>query len=112
MKFEDYITRSTKGEPHDNKVGGRAVKVSEKDARLLRMSIMEELDAVNDYMERAERCENDAVRKVFLDIAQEERVHFSEFEMLLEAVDPNHEPAEDEAEDEFDEMFGEEEEDE
>lgn len=110
MRFDDYISREydTDGEPADNMVGKVAVRVSAHDAKLIRKSIIEEMEAVNDYIERASKCENDVVRKVFLDIAEEERIHFGEFEMLLEAVDPLHEPSEDEAEEELEDMFGEE----
>lgn len=85
---------------------GGMVKPSESDAKLIRLSIMEELQAVNDYLDRANKCENEVLRKVFLDIAHEERVHFGELEELLEAIDPLHEPAEEEAEGELDDMFG------
>lgn len=112
MRFDDYINRDFDGDFHDNTVGKMAVKVSARDAKLIRKSIIEEMEAVNDYIERASKCENDVVRKVFLDIAEEERVHFGEFEMLLEAVDPLHEPSEDEAEEELEDMFGDEDEDE
>lgn len=114
MRFTDFVTREYDegGEPSDNMVGSVAVTPSSKDARLIRKCIIEEMEAINDYIERAEKCENDVVRKVLLDIAEEERVHFGEFEMLLEAVDPLHEPAEEAGEEELEEMFGEGEEDE
>lgn len=95
MRFGDFI-------------GKKYVKFSEHDASLVRLSIMEELKATDDYIKRANLAENAAVREVFLHIAQEEKVHFGELEALLEKIDKEHEPAEDEAEDELEDMFGEE----
>lgn len=110
MRFDSYLITE------DEDVEGMAdfsaaIRPSVKDAKMIRKSIMEEMQAVNDYIDRAGECENDAVRKVLLDIAEEERVHFGELEMLLEAVDPIHEKAEDEGEEEIEEMFGDDEDD-
>ena len=112
MRFDSYMVKSFGGEPSDNTIGNVAVRPSVKDAHIIRKCIIEEMEAINDYIERAGECENDVVRKVLLDIAEEERVHFGEFEMLLEAVDPLHEPAEEEGEEEMGEMFGDNEEEE
>jgi len=95
------------GSDEDSDINTMAVRPSEKDAHMIRKCIIEEMEAVNEYIERAGMAENSAVRKVLLDIAEEERIHFGEFEMLLDAVDPLHEPAEDEAEEEMEDMFGE-----
>jgi len=99
MKFGDYIIKS---------VGNTAVKSSCKDAKLIRMAMQEELQAISDYTMRAKLAENEATKKLFLDIANEERVHFEEFEELLEAIDSEYEPTEEQAEDEIEDMFGEE----
>lgn len=104
MRFDSFLDNKT--DESISKVGKNIVKKSINDAKLIRLSIMEELKAINDYIERAEKCENDVVRKVLFDIAEEERVHFGELEMMLEAVDPSHETSEDEAEDEIEDMFG------
>jgi rubrerythrin len=106
MRFGDYIVKDVEGVVDDGQSPLQmAVRPSTKDSKLIRESIMEEMQAINDYIERAENCENDVVRKIFLDIAEEERIHFGEFEMLLEAVDPLHEPAEEEGEEEMEEML-------
>ena len=90
-RFNEYIIKS---------IGGVSVKVSVKDAMLLRQSIKEELDAINDYSKRALKATNEAVKNLFLEVAREEKVHFGEFEEMLEVVDPEHEPAEEEGEEE------------
>jgi rubrerythrin len=100
MKFGDYVIKS---------IGSTAVKTSCKDAKLIRLAMQEELQAVSDYTMRAKMAENEATKKLFLDIAKEERVHFEEFEELLEVIDAEYEESEYEAEEEIEDMFGEEE---
>lgn len=102
MRFNDYVI---------NKVGNTAVKPSTQDEKMIRKAMMEELEAVSNYTKRAGKSENEATKKLFLDIANEERVHFEEFEELLEAIDVNYERQEEQAEDEIEDMFGEEQED-
>ena len=99
MKFGDYVIKS---------IGTTAVKTSCKDAKFIRLAMQEELQAVNSYTMRAKMAENEATKKLFLDIAKEERVHFEEFEELLEVIDIEYEETEEEAEDESEDMFGEE----
>jgi len=99
MKFNDYMIST---------IGNTAVKVSDHDTKMIRKSMMEELDAVNKYTKRANNAENEATKKLFLDIANEERVHFEEFEELLEVIDKNYEEQEEKAENEIEDMFGEE----
>ncbi len=99
MRFNNYVISS---------IDNTAVKESTSDEKMIRKSMMEELDAVNHYTKRANEAENEATKKLFLDIANEERVHFEELEELLEAIDKNYEPAEEQAEEELEDMFGEE----
>jgi len=99
--MEEFTNRSF------GKVGDTVVKLSVNDADMVRKSMMEELQAVNDYVERAGKCENEAVRKLLLDIAEEERTHFNEFEIMLESLDSGHEKGEEEGEKEMGDMFGE-----
>lgn len=54
----------------------------------LRLSIIAELDAVNLYLQLANAIEDDDVRKVFIDIAREEKTHVGEFLTLLKRLDP------------------------
>ena len=59
----------------------------EPDVELVRLGIIAELDAINLYEQLAAQSDNDLVKKVFLDIAQEEKEHFGEFMELLRRLD-------------------------
>lgn len=54
---------------------------------LLRIGMIAELDAVNLYEQLAEMAENKDIKKVFLEIAKEEKTHMGEFEALLLELD-------------------------
>ena len=54
---------------------------------LLRVGMIAELDAVNLYEQLAAATDNDALKRVFLDIAKEEKTHFGEFQALLLKLD-------------------------
>ena len=60
-------------------------KVNKKDLdnELLRFGMIAELDAVNLYEQMAAMAENPDLKKVFLDIAKEEKTHAGEFQTLL-----------------------------
>jgi len=53
----------------------------------LRLSIIAELDAVNMYLQFARACGDEKVKKVFEDIAREEKTHVGEFLALLKNLD-------------------------
>ena len=53
------------------------------DREILRVAIIAELDAINLYEQLASMTENKLVKKVFLDIAREEKTHVGEFQTLL-----------------------------
>ncbi len=53
----------------------------------LRISIIAELDAVNLYLQFARACSDEKIRKVFEDIAKEEKTHVGEFLSLLKTLD-------------------------
>ncbi len=57
------------------------------DVELIRIGIIAELDAINLYEQLASLAKNELVRKVFLDIAEEEKEHFGEFLELLKRTD-------------------------
>lgn len=57
-----------------------------KDA--LRLSAIAELDAVSLYLQFARSIEDERIRKVFEDVAREEKAHVGEFLALLESLDP------------------------
>ncbi len=53
----------------------------------IRWAIMAELDAVNFYTQFAELIQDEGVKRVFLDIAKEEKEHIGEFLELLRRFD-------------------------
>lgn len=57
-------------------------------AEALRHAIIAELDAVNLYLQFARATEDEKIRKVFKDIAKEEKTHVGEFLALLLTLDP------------------------
>lgn len=56
-------------------------------AQALRLSIIAELDAVNLYLQLASCTDDQAAKKVFEDIAKEEKTHIGEFLALLKSLD-------------------------
>ncbi len=59
-----------------------------RDPYLLRIGLMAELDAVNLYESLAAQARDERVKKLFLDIAREEKTHIGEFLELLLRLDP------------------------
>ena len=61
-----------------------AIKNTENaDREFLRMSIMAELDAISLYEQIAGLTKDNAIRKVMLDVAREEKTHVGEFQSML-----------------------------
>ncbi len=56
-------------------------------AQAIRYALIAELDAINLYIQIAEGADDENVRKVFLDIAKEEKTHLGEFLALLKTLD-------------------------
>jgi rubrerythrin len=54
---------------------------------LLRIGIIAELDAINLYEQLAAMTDNADIKKVFLDIAREEKTHVGEFQTMLLRLD-------------------------
>ena len=54
----------------------------------LRLAIIAELDAINLYRQFARSIDDEKVKKVFEDIAKEEKTHVGEFLALLKMLDP------------------------
>jgi len=50
---------------------------------ILRIGMIAELDAINLYEQLAAMTDREDIRKVFLDIAKEEKTHVGEFQELL-----------------------------
>ena len=57
------------------------------DREILRVGMIAELDAVSLYEQLAAATTNAKIKKVFLDIAKEEKTHVGEFETLLLMLD-------------------------
>jgi len=57
-------------------------------AQALRLAIIAELDAINLYVQLAGASDDPLVRKVFMDVAKEEKTHVGEFLSLLKRIDP------------------------
>lgn len=68
--------------PRDRKLSIQEV------ADALRLSIIAELDAINLYLQLARSIEDEKIKRVFEDIAREEKTHVGEFLALLEQLDP------------------------
>lgn len=71
-----------------------------RDMQILRLGIIAEMDASNLYEKMALLANDKQLKKVLLDVSREEKVHFGEFEELLERIDPEFDKAEEEGEDE------------
>jgi hypothetical protein len=56
----------------------------------IRNAIVSELKAVNEYETYANSTSDTKLKKIFLDIADEEKVHIGELEELLSKIDPSH----------------------
>ena len=54
----------------------------------LRLAIIAELDAISFYLQVASRAARDDVRRVFEDVAREEKTHVGEFLEMLKRLDP------------------------
>ncbi len=64
-------------------------KMSEEEmVKAIRYAIIAELDAINLYTQFAEASTSESVRKVFFDVAKEEKTHVGEFLELLMRLDP------------------------
>jgi rubrerythrin len=61
----------------------KKIKKEDLNKEILRVGIIAELDAINLYEQLAATTENENIKKVFLDIAKEEKTHMGEFQELL-----------------------------
>lgn len=59
------------------------LKKEDLDKEILRVGMIAELDAVSLYEQLAAITENSNIKKVFLDIAKEEKTHVGEFQAML-----------------------------
>lgn len=61
------------------------------DKQITRIGMLSEIDAINLYEQLAELATDDDLKKVLLDIANEEKVHVGEFTKLLNSYDKENE---------------------
>ena len=76
------------------------------DMELLRVGMIAELDAVNLYEQLAAATDNEDLKKVFLDIAKEEKTHFGEFQALLLKLDKEQVEELEKGKEEVEELIG------
>ncbi len=75
-------------------LGENPIKVGDKKLgklgalQAIRWGIIAELDAINFYEQLAEAIDDEKIKKVFLNIAREEKEHVGEFLALLLEYDP------------------------
>jgi rubrerythrin len=77
------------------------------DREILRLGIIAELDAVSLYEQLAAKTDNEKLKKVFLDVAKEEKEHVGEFQTLLFQIDSEQVEAFEEGKKEVEELTGE-----
>ncbi len=73
---------------------------------LLRIGIIAELDAINLYEQLAALTDNPDIKKVFLDIAKEEKTHVGEFQTMLLRMDKQQVQEMEHAKEEIKELTG------
>jgi rubrerythrin len=61
----------------------KKLKQSDINKEILRVGMIAELDAVSLYEQLAAMSDNADIKKVFLDIAKEEKTHMGEFQAML-----------------------------
>ncbi len=76
------------------------------DKEILRVAIIAELDAINLYEQLAALTEKEYLKKVFLDIAKEEKTHVGEFQALLLREDREQAEELEEGREEVEELIG------
>lgn len=63
------------------------IKKDDLEKEILRVSIMAELDATQLYEQFASMTDNEDLKAVLLDVAQEEKTHVGEFQAMLLRLD-------------------------
>jgi hypothetical protein len=76
-----------------------------KDAAMLRLSIIAELDAANLYERFADIASTQGISEVMLDIAKEEKVHAGEFQTLLDELDDEYKSSREKGEGEVNDLL-------
>ena len=82
------------------------IKKEDMDKEVLRIGIIAELDAINLYEQLASMTSNEIIKKIFLDIAKEEKTHVGEFQTMLLKVDAEQVKELEEGKKEIEELLG------
>jgi rubrerythrin len=85
--------KKAQGELSLSSVGGSLQNSEDRVKQMLRDAIIAEYDAINKYEIMANLTENEGIKKILLDIAQEEKVHVGELESLLRTLDIEQTPS-------------------
>lgn len=76
------------------------------DKEILRLGVAAELDAISLYEQLAAKTSDEQLKKVFLDIAREEKTHVGEFQALLLKKDAEQKKELKSGQEEINEKFG------
>ncbi len=79
----------------------------DRDKELLRVGMIAELDAVSLYEQLAAMTDREEIKRVFMDIAREEKTHLGEFQALLLRMDEEQAEELKKGKEEVDELTGE-----
>jgi rubrerythrin len=82
------------------------IQASDIDKEILRMGIIAEYDAINLYEQMAALAQNTDIKKVLLDVANEEKEHVGEFQTLLLKLDKQQVKEMEEGRKEVEELIG------
>lgn len=88
------------GEDPDHKLNDREV------VRAIRQGIAAEHEAIHLYEAIADATDNEHIKKVMQDVANEEKVHVHEFQVLVEMVDGDEVESKEEGRGEVEELLG------
>ena len=81
-------------------------KEKSSDEIILRQAIIAELDAINLYQQMSHSAKNKQLKKVLLDIADEEKIHVGEFEAMLNKIDASNKLSMSDGKSEVEEIAG------
>jgi rubrerythrin len=82
------------------------IKKEDLDKEILRAAMIAELDAINLYEQMAEMAQDTDLKKLFLDVAREEKTHVGEFHTFLLGKDPQQKNELEEGKKEVEELLG------
>ncbi len=83
-----------------------SVGKEDREKEILRTGVIAELDAINLYEQMAAMTTNSDIKKIFLDIAKEEKTHVGEFLTLLLRKDKEQRVEMEEGKKEVEELTG------